>query len=178
MLDIEEKNTLLGLRLLIARAAQKDSLSWWEDDSLTQAGGYLLERLFLADPGEAGRKLALEAAGTRYQAAFNGEANALHLFRLDKTGEVEHSLQGIRLSDIAVEPNPIPTIDGLRQALLALTGQPQPFQVIGERADHRLEIGLKTPTARLSVLEIAKMLAWASLEGQPGQPIFPYIALH
>ncbi len=175
MLNAEENIALLGLRLLIARAAQKDSLNWWEDDSLTQAGGFLLERLFFTDPGEAGRKLALEAAKTRYQAAFNGQDTAMHLFRLDKTGEIEHDLQGIHLSDIPLSLEPIATSDDLQQKLLALTGTKPQFQVVGERANHRLEIGLKIPIAKLAILDAAKTLAWASLEGKPGQPIFPYM---
>ena len=176
MLDLETKQTILCLRLLIARAAQKDSLNWWEDDSLTPAGSFLLERLFLADPGEAGRKLALEAARTRYQAAFNGDgAAALHLFRLDKTGEVEYGLQDVLLTNIQVPSEPITTIDTLRQKLLELTGQPLKYQIVGERTNRCLEIGLKNPTEKLSILDIAKTLAWASLEGNPGQPIFPYI---
>jgi len=175
MLDVKEKNTILGLRLLVARAAQKDSLNWWEDDSLTQAGSYLLERLFLTDPSEAGRKLALEAARTRYQAAFNGEDSAIHLFRLDKSGDVEHDLQGIRLGDIPLPSEPIPKPDMLRQKLLDLTGQPPQFQIVGERANNRLEIGMQHTVGKISIVNIAATLAWASLEGKPGQPIFPYI---
>lgn len=175
MLDPLQKQALLQLRLLIARAAQKDSLNWWEDDSLTQAGSYLLERLFLADPGEAGRKLALAAAKTRYQAAFNGEDSVLHLFRLDMTGEIEYGLQGVRLAGIPLPADPIASLDDLRQDLLEMTGQVPQFKILGERAHHRIEIGLKEPVAKLSVLDIAKTLAWAALEGKPGQPIFPYI---
>ena len=60
----------------------------------------------------------------------------------------------------------------------ASSRQPPAFQVIAERNNHRLEIGIKTTSARLSILDLARALAWASLEGQPGQPIFPYIAAH
>jgi len=175
MLDVKEKNTILGLRLLVARAAQKDSLNWWEDDSLTRSGSYLLERLFLVDLSETGRKLALEAAKTRYQAAFNRVDSVIHLFRMDKTGDVEHNLQGMRLENIPIPSEPIPSLDALRLHLLALTGQPPQFQVVGERADHRLEIGMQHMIGKVSILDIANTLAWASLEGKPGQPIFPYI---
>ncbi len=174
MLDVEGKNTLLGLRLLIARAAQKDSLGWWEDDSLTEAGHYLLERLFLVNPEEAGRKLALEAARTRYQAAFNRDAAALHLFHLDKTGEIEHRLQGICLADIQPPKEPLLTMDALRQKLFELAGHPLKFQIVGERANHRLEIRIHGASGKTPILDVAKTLAWASLEGKPGQPIFPY----
>lgn len=177
MLEVGEKTTILGIRLLIARAAQKDSLNWWEDDSLTPAGGYVLERLFLAAPQEAGRKLALEAARTRYQAAFNGENNPLHLFRLDKTGEIEHGLQDIPIMSVPVPLEPIPTRDMLRQKFLEFTGQPDKFKVIGERANHRMEIRPANPHKKYATLEIVKILAWATLEGEANQPVFPYIML-
>jgi hypothetical protein len=175
MLDIAEKNKLLSLRLLIARAAQKDSLNWWEDDSLSSAGSYLLERLFSADPGEAGRKLALEAAKNRYEAAFSSDNAVLHLFHLDNSGDVEYGLQGIRLADIPVPNEPIPTIDALQEKLIALSGPKPLFQIVGERANRCLEINIKNSTNKLSVLDLAQVLAWVSLEGQPGHPIFPFI---
>jgi hypothetical protein len=178
VLDVPDKLGLLSLRLLIARAAQKDSLGLWEDDSLTQAGSYLLDRLFLADPIEAGRMLALEAARTRYQAAFNGEDTVLHLFHLDKTGEVEHGLQGIRLTNVPVPSEPITTQDALRQNLLELTGEPPKFHIVGERANHRFEISVIPSIGNISILNLAKVLAWATLEGKPGQPIFPYISMN
>ena len=94
MLDASESKLILSLQLLIARAAQKDSLMWWEDDALTPSGKYLLDRLFFFDADEAGRKLAMEAAKVRYRAAFGAENNVLHLFHLDQTGDVEYSCQG------------------------------------------------------------------------------------
>jgi len=178
MLDTVANQTILSLQLLIARAAQKDSLKWWEDDSLTPSGKYLLERLFFIDPDEAGRKLALEAARTRYQAAFEGSNNILHLFHLDQTGEVELSLQGIRLSTISIPPEPIPSTDILCRMLLERAGSPLKYQVVGERSNNRREIRLINTASNLSVLAIAKTLACASLEGYPGKPIFPYIQQH
>jgi hypothetical protein len=174
VLDSQGKVTLLSLQYLISRAAQKDSLNWWEDDSLTQAGGYLLERLFPTNPKEAGLKLALEAAKTRYQAAFQGENAALHLFRLDKTGEIEHSLIRSRLTDIPVSLEPIGSIETLRQKLFDLTGPSPTYQVLGEHANHRVEIRLD-PSIKPTNLTIAQALTWACLEGIPGKPVFPYI---
>jgi hypothetical protein len=174
VLDDQGKNTILRLRLLIARAAQKDSLAWWEDDSLTPAGGYLLERLFPTDPGEAGRRLALEAARTRCRAALAGQPDALHLFRLDRSGEIDHSLQGMRLSDLPLPAEPIPSLEALRQELLALGGPPV-YRVLGERAGCCLGISLKAAGGRPAPVESASSLAWAFLEGAPGSPIFPYL---
>lgn len=175
MVDVKGKKDLLALRLLIARAAQKDSLNWWEDDSLSPAGSYLLERLFPADPVEAGRKLALEAAKNRYEAAFSSDNAVLHLFCLDNSGDVEYGLQGIRLADIPAPNEPISTTDALQERLIALSGSKPAFQIVGERANRCLEISIKNSTNRHSVLDLAHILAWASLEGQPGHPIFPFL---
>lgn len=177
MLDLPDKLSLLQLCLLIARAAQKDSLGWWEDDSLTQAGGYVLNRLFPTDPIEAGRKLALEAAKTRYQAAIKGEDKLLHLFHLDETGEIEHGLHGLRLSEVDVPTEPITSLDVLRQSLIALVGEPPQFQIISERENHRLEIKPHSPVSNPVILSLAKIFCWATLEGKPGQPVFPYITM-
>jgi len=41
---------ILRLRLLIVRAANRDSLAWWDDEALTAPAGFLLERLFPVAP--------------------------------------------------------------------------------------------------------------------------------
>jgi hypothetical protein len=175
MLDEPDGKQILSLQLLIARAAQKDSLSWWEDDSLTPAGDYLLERLFMANPGQAGKRLALEAAKVRYHAAFGNENNVFHLFHLDQTGDVEHNLDELSLSNITLPLEPIQTIDALRQALLEQIGFPMKYQIVGERSNNRLEIKLAGAPSKNDLIHLVKTLAWATLESEPGKPIFPYI---
>lgn len=176
MLEPAEGKIILTLRLLIARAAQKDSLNWWEDDSLTPTGAYLLDKLILINVDEASRKLALEAAKVRYRGAF-GENNpaALHLFHLDQTGEVEYSLQDIKLTELPLPAHPIKTMDEFRQLLLEHVGAPLKYQVIGERRNNSLEINLKEASLKPDLILIAKTLAWATLASEPGKPIFPYI---
>lgn len=175
MLDDPDRKIILSLQLLIARAAQKDSLKWWEDDSLTPSGKYLLERLFIIDADETGRKLAIEAAKVRFQAAFGNEKKVLHLFHLDQTGEVEYSLQGIRLSSMPISLRPIQSIDDLRHVLREQIGSPMKYKVIGERSNNRLEIKIRDTPSKFELTDITKTLAWASLEGEPGKPVFPYI---
>jgi len=175
MLDSQTTITILALQLLIARAAQKDSLSWWEDDSLTPSGKYLLERLFMVDPDEVGRRLALEAARVRYRAAFGEDRKALHLFRLDQTGEVEFDLREVNLSTIPLSSAAIQTIDSLRRLLLEQVGSPMSYEVVGERFSNRWEIKLKDKSLKPDLVQIVKTLAWATLEGEPGKPVFPYI---
>lgn len=84
---------ILQLRLLILRAAQKDSLAWWENESLTQAGGFLADKLFLMDTAETTQQLVMEAARKRYRMAFWEERKRLHLFWLDTKGQVEFDLR-------------------------------------------------------------------------------------
>jgi hypothetical protein len=177
-IDFQGHKLILSLQLLIARAAQKDSLRWWEDDSLTPSGKYLLERLFPVNPEEAGYKLALEAAKVRYQAAFSDTAQVLHLFHLDQTGDVEHSMQGIRLSNLPILSEPIQTIDALRHHLLELVGSQMKYQVVSKRPNNCLEIKMGDKSPNPDVIQIVKTLAWATLEGEPGKPIFPYIINH
>ena len=76
--------TILGLRLLLARAANQDSLARWDDESLTTHVGFLLERIFPMAPALAARSLALRAALARHQAACGARDKALHLYRLDR----------------------------------------------------------------------------------------------
>jgi hypothetical protein len=170
-----EKQVILSLQLLIARAAQKDSLSWWEDDSLTPSGMFLLERLFVVNPGKTGRALALEAARVRYQAAFGVDNNFIHPFHLDQDGTIAFSLQDFDLSVISFPPDPIISIDALRQQLLDQAGSPLEYQVLGERSNNRLEIKIKSSTTPPTLVDTVKTLTWASLEGQPGKPVFPFI---
>lgn len=53
---------ILDLRLLVARAGESDSLSWWDDHALTEQGQWALERLYPRNAPYAGARLAIEAA--------------------------------------------------------------------------------------------------------------------
>jgi hypothetical protein len=175
MLDRYAIDELLRLRLLIARAAQKDSLSWWEDESLTQAGNFLMERLFIMDTNEIARKLAMEAAKTRYRMAFGEYDPKLHLFQLDQRGQIEYELRDLRYSEIEIPVEPITSLNMLRQELLTITDTPMPYEIVGPGTYNQLEIRMKDASRKAPILEVAKTLAWACLESSPGKPVFPYI---
>jgi hypothetical protein len=178
MLDNATKIALLKLRLLIMRAAQKDSLNWWEDESLTTAGEYLVERLFLMDTTESARRLALEAGRIRYRMAFGGTEDRLHLFHLDPNNLVDFELNGQRLSDLDIPLDPITSHDVLRAHLLELTGKPMPYELAGSPdANNILEIRIRTSMKKISILEVAETLAWACLESPANKPYFPYTRL-
>lgn len=177
MLSKSDIEGIIQLRLLVARAAQKDSLHWWEDESLTQAGSFLVERLFVTDAPETSRKLAIEAARTRYRMAIGEERKKLHLFWLDKIGQTEYDLLGVRYLNYDMPSEPIGSIDMLREKLLALTGDVIPYERIGGKGNEQMEIRVKGFPGKVSPLGLAKTFAWACLESTPGKPVFPYIQL-
>jgi hypothetical protein len=175
ILPASDAATILRLRLLIARAANKDSLHWWDDDSLSEAAGFILGRTFPTAPTLAARSLALRAAFARHQAVGGSHGRALHLYRLDPDNADRLVLEFWPLLDIPVRLEPIPTTAVLRQELLAITGQPMPYEVIAATANGGLHITMPKPLPEATLLRRAQTLAWAYLEGGQGQPCIPYI---
>ncbi len=173
----ESKNAsplLVQLRLLIARAAQKDSLRWWDDESLTPNGDYLLDRVFPNAPSVIGQNLAIAAASARHDAALS-EINApIHLFHLDSQARDGLMMRKLRLSKHN-EVGPISDMNALRQRLLDLAGKAPKYEIIGRlNQNNALRIRIADDTGDMT--RRAQALAWAYLEGQVGQPVFPYIA--
>lgn len=165
--------TILGLRLLIARAANKDSLAWWDDESLARHAGFLLERIFPMAPPLAARSLALAAASARHQAACT--EGALHLYRLDPDNQDKLALRFVPLLPIPVPEEPITTLETLRQHLLDLTGAPASYAIVRQTNAHGLQIkGPPCPAGVSPLAHRARTLAWAYLEGGPGEPVFPF----
>jgi hypothetical protein len=171
----EEIRTVLGLRLLIARAANQDSLAWWDDESFTLHAGFLLERIFPMAPSLAARSLALAAALARHQAACPANNGALHLYRLDSDNRDKLAIRFAPLLPVPVPEEPISTLQALRQHLLNLTGKPAPYTVVRETGTHGLQIEiLPEPESASPLAHRAQTLAWAYLEGAPGEPVFPF----
>jgi hypothetical protein len=169
----EETRIILSLRLLIARAANKDSLAWWDDESLTSHAGFLLERVFPTAPALAARSLALAAASARHQAACP-EA-ALHLYRLDTDNRDRLALRFAPLLPVPLPEGPITAMDALRQHLLGVTGGPVPYTVVRETDARGLLVEVPPcPVGVSPMAHRARSLAWAYLEGAPGKPVFPY----
>ena len=174
-LTSDEIHTLLGLRLLIARAANNDSLAWWDDESLTPHAGFLLERIFPMAPPLAARNLALAAALARHQAACPANGGALHLYRLDPDGRDKLALRFVSLLSIPIPQEPITTLETLRQHLLDLTGEPASYTVARETDAHALQIEIPPgPGGGSPLVHRARALAWAYLQGAPGAPVFPF----
>jgi hypothetical protein len=168
----EDARMILSLRLLVARAANRDSLAWWDDESLTPPAGFLLERVFPMAPSLAARSLALAAASARHQAAC--PQKALHLYRLNADNRDRLALRFAPLLPIPVPEEPITTVDGLRQHLVTLTREPMGYTVVRRNA-HGLQIEIPPcPAGSSPLAHRAHTLAWAYLEGSPGEPVLPY----
>ncbi len=177
ILQPDEAHLILSLRLLIARAANKDSLAWWDDEALTPSASFLLGRLFPVAPPLAARSLALRAALARHRAAYASYQGALHLYRLDLDNLDKLALRYEPLLPIPVSSDPITTMDVLRRQLVELVGQPLVYKVVRRRDTHTLQLEIPPPPGDISPLvHRAKSLAWAYLEGRPGQAVFPYIS--
>ncbi|MBI1802797.1 MAG: BrxE family protein [Chloroflexi bacterium] len=167
---------ILQLQLLIARAAQKDSLGWWDDESLTAAGAFILERLFPSAPEEIARKLGLATAAARHQAAFADHPEALHLFRLDTDGETNLELSRLPLMDCPIPTQPIESMAVLQLHLSSLLGdRPARRPSIEQLSNRRVAIRWPSQGLPVSAVDIAKALAWAYLSGKPVEPVFPFI---
>ncbi len=170
----EDARMVLRLRLLVARAANKDSLAWWDDESLTLAADYVLKRLFPMAPGRAGKSLALRAAVARHRAAC--PEDALHLYRLDGENRDKLALRFAQLQPVAVPNDPIATTEELRDCLLELVESPQRYTVLRETASAGLLIDVPpAPPDIPPMLHRAKTLAWAYLAGAQAGPVFPYM---
>lgn len=171
-----EMELILHLRLLIARAANKDSLVWWDDESLASHSAFLLDRLFPVSPRTAARSLALRAAESRHQAAVAAEANALHLFHLDLANRDELAERQVALETISVPEEPIDTIDALRARLAELLGGPKPYRRVRQAGNQGTLIELPPAPPGISVWQHrAQTLAWAYLEGAHSHPVFPFV---
>lgn len=174
----QDARAILRLRLLIARAANRDSLVWWDDDSLTLPAGFVLERLFPGVPPLTARSLAIHAAVARYVAAFSSVPSALHLYRLDSDNLDGLALRFFPLLTVPVNAEPIASMDELRSRLLALCGQPMPYRVLDLRSNGNLEIEIPPcPAGGQPLLHRAQTLAWAYLAGAKEKPVFPFLEI-
>jgi hypothetical protein len=172
----EDAALVLALRLLIARAANKDSLDWWDDESLTSQGAFLLERIFPVAPSTAARSLALRATLLRHQAALAPEPQALHLFRLDADNQDGLALRWASPAPLPVPEEPIGAMEALQSRLVELMGEPKPYKRLRQGRNQGLLIEIPAlPPGISAIRHRAETLAWAYLEGAHGQPVFPFL---
>lgn len=175
LLPIADAQMILRLRLLIARAANKDGLNWWDDEALTPAAQFILDRTFPIAPPLAARSLALQAAFNRHEAACDYDPDVFHLYRLDSDNLDRLVLEFWPLLEIPFPEAPITNIAELRQQLESLTKTAMTYDIISRGSNGAVAIRLHRPASDVSLLvHRAQTLAWAYLEGNVGQPCLPY----
>lgn len=149
-------------------------MAWWDDESLTPHAYFLLERIFPFAPALTARSLALRAATARHQAACAHIPGALHLYRLDPDNQDGLALSAVPLLSVQVPQEPIPSLEALRRHLLAVLGHLPSYSVVRRTDARGLQIRIPPAPPGSALLHRARSLAWAYLEGAPGEPVFPY----
>lgn len=177
-IEAAEAERILRLRLVVARAAQPDSMNWWDDRSLTAEGLYLADRLFARRPRQAAAKIALQTARVRYVAAVP-ETGVVHLF--DLGDRVEYELARVSVAEAWLPATALESPEALLLAigdivpdgvgyLTEYAGQRRllagPFEI---RLSPEADPSIKPPVAR------ACALALACAESGLGRPVFPYM---
>ncbi len=180
-LTLAEAELIVRLRLLVVRAAQPDSLRWWDDRSLTVEGGYLTERLFSRRPRLAAAQIAMATARARHWAAIPKTPKAVHLF--DFGDDLEYELEAVALDEAWIPAEPFATQDALLLAVGRVipdgTGYSTSYSGQGDEHTGALEIQISVdadPTLKPPVAQAAA-LALAYGVGGPDRPVFPYLKL-
>ena len=165
-----EINEILKLRVLIARAAQSDSLRWWDDNALTGEGLTLAGRLFRQKPESACVRLAMRSARARHRAAMPSGRDIVHLFDFGDVAElhIESALDSVDAS----LPGPIKSMDDLTAAL-----SERGIASNSSRAPHGRPAWEMSASDSVSTLALARLLASGYVAGEAGRPVFPFVRL-
>ncbi|MBI4519053.1 MAG: BrxE family protein [Deltaproteobacteria bacterium] len=154
-----ERGAVVCLAQLVAQAGSSQHLKWWDDEALTAAGHYALERIFPRNPRFVAMRLALRSARERHAGVLAGvgAANAITLFDaaealLDAGGCDDHDLS----RDFSV--------DEFRSRLRATAANAQVAE-----PDSRGVID----AGAFGTDWLARAAA-AYLRGEAGRPVFPF----
>ena len=176
---------ILDLRILIARAGEKDSLSWWDSYALTEQGQWALRRLYPRYAVYAGARLAIEAAAMTH-AKVIAHRQAVTLFGLGVGLDVRVMRQ-LDLRRIDEEPltlaSPIRSSNDLQAALqqtLELTDDDVAVAKSAAVNGPLIELGAVTE-ANLwldnELQAVTRRLATAYTLSEDGQLVVPYYRL-
>lgn len=98
------------------------------------------------------------------------------LYRLDNDGLARLSLERSSLLAIDVPIDPITNIETLYNYLRVLLVEEPVFSIEAELSDNRMQIALPDCPLNMSpIVQRAFALAWAYLQAQSGQPVFPFL---
>ncbi len=177
LLGPKEAEAILRLRLIVARAAQIDSLRWWDDRSLTLEGDFMTARLFPEHPRVAGAKIAMATARARHWAAIPRPPGVVHLF--DLGDELERELAAAPLNEAWIPGDSFAAMDAFVFALGNIAPDGAGCRYSGQADTQtgalRIELSLDTSSELKSALAEAGALALAYNSAGMARPVFPYL---
>jgi hypothetical protein len=165
----------VSLALLIIRAGEKDSLRWWDDESLSEAGLFVLSKILPRNPRAAAIRLAYLAALERHRAilAAAGVRGATTL--LDFAEPALTTPQESASLVTAVLDEPITSMDQLRTRLHELASEVTTIEIPAPSDEGLLDLSDFIGRASPGSEGRAALLAAGYLQGQVGKPVIPYL---
>lgn len=169
---------VLRFRHLIARLGERDLFGWWDCEAGSEAGLYLLQRLFPRTARWVACDLAVRSARVRHQALVP-PVPCVHLFDLGPKNEARLADLFLSLKAQGAEevlPPVLPptvTFQGVGQTLAACGLDP----VAGDIQERTVSLGDVTPDQLDAPEQLASQLAAAYGYSRPGQVVVPYFRL-
>jgi hypothetical protein len=157
--------------LLILRAGQKDSLGWWDDESLTDAGRYAFDKLFPRNPRYLAVRLAFSAAKERHQGMLKAARIDTSVTIWDLAEPIMESFQGILPTSL----HPIRTVEEFRQQLIHLLPSVRDVQIPAPDKTGLLDLSPRMNAKRQHRIDFIELLATGYLSGGVGNPVFPFL---
>lgn len=165
----------VSLAFLIIRAGEKDSLKWWDDESLSEAGLFALSRVLPKNPKAAAVRLAYLAALERHRGmlASAGLRDASTLLDFVESALVA-PLESTSFVT-AVREEPITSVGQLRTLLQEVAPEVTTIEIPAPPGDGLLDLSDLLGRATPGPQARAALLAAGYLRGQVGKPVIPYL---
>ena len=165
----------VSLALLIIRAGEKDSLKWWDDESLSEAGLFALSRVLPRNPRAAAVRLAYLAARERHRGmlASAGVQGATTLLDFAEPA-LATPLESASFV-MAVRDQPITSVGQLRIHLHELASEVTTIEMPAPSGEGLLDLSDFPGRAAPGLEGRAALLAAGYLQGQVGKPVIPYL---
>lgn len=166
-----EENVSGLVALLIARAGARDSLNWWDDDSLTSAGEFVLGRIFPRKWKQISYRLAIRAVKEKHEGAVHavGLEDFITLFSIVSLVGLESAVA----EDIV--SSPINSIDEFTGRLTILCPRVIEFDVPQATASGLLDMTGIASDDGTSTETLVAAFASGYTRAQAGKPVFPFI---
>lgn len=166
-----EADSALALALLVMRAGAKDSLDWWDDWALTEAGSYALARIFPRNPGRIALRLAFRAARERHAGALAAGGVRAGTTLFDLTEPLVESIS----STVPAAYGPIASMEEFCRRLVALAPGLEGLSLPRPDASGLLDLTALLGRHREAPASLAATLAAGYLGAQKGRPVFPFV---